>query len=287
MKLKKGLVLFFMLFAIMQGEAQGNVSQSYSQHRIPCDSVVYHLNIFNIKNDSLTYNDEIVFDTILPFLNIVFAPACISFKICKFDTIFDYNYYKMENEQFINEKDALLNMVYNPYVINVYWNYASTKETFNGICVPRSKQPAIFIANKADWRTHSYHYFAKQLLRYFGLRNTSSYPGDQELANATNGEFAADSIWDTPADPFFLGNGNAMLMPSLSRRTDSGFHYFYHDSIKDANGDFYNPMINNLMSPQKYKLDIDIYGSKCPILTRGQYQYIVTNERRCRSKRWE
>ena len=287
MKLKKGLVLLIMLFSIKKGVAQGNISQSYSQHRIPCDSVVYHLNVYNIKNDTLNYNDEIVWDTILPYLNMVFAPTCISFKICKFDTINDYNYYKIENEQFVSERDALLDMEYNPYVINVYWNYTTTLETFNGICKKRSEKPAIFIANLALWRTHSYHYFAKQVLRFFGLRNTSSYPGDQELVDATNGEFAADSIWDTPADPFYIGSGPSMMLPPLAAATDSGFQYFYHNSITDANGDYYNPIFDNLMSPQKYRLLIDIYGSKCPILTRGQYQYIVTNERRCRSKRWE
>lgn len=298
MLVKKGLIFICIVFAIRLS-AQVNFTPTYSQNRLPCDSVVYHINLHSIKQDSIKIGSNGFFrDTILPFVNQVFAPICISFELCEIDTFKDYNYNILTNEPNTSEENDILSMDYNPYVINVYWNEYLPKETFNGICKDASKKPAIFVARSASWQTLTPEYFAKQVLRYFGMPNTSSYAGSEELVNASNATVTADSIWDTPADPYRLlyplGYGTSMVLPPNPEGPASftaGFkyvnhYYFFHDNIRDANNEFYNPILDNLMSSYNFRGG-NPFGSKCPVLTRGQYQYLARSERRCREIRWK
>ena len=74
--------------------------------------------------------------------------------------------------------------------------------------------------------------FAHELGHYLGLYHTHAFG---ELVDRSNCSFAGDRCCDTPADPY-LGPNNV------------DFDCNYTGTETDANGDFYMPMVSNLMS---------------------------------------
>lgn len=282
MKTKSKIWIVFLLLLSGKLWSQSSTIPYYSQHRLPCDSVVYHINFYNIAQDTgfTYYSDEnVLHDTIMSFVNAIFNPACIYFKLCKVDSIADFNYYNLKDEDRLIEDTPLKRMYYNPYAINVYWTKSSYAVTYNGICKPFEEYPYIAVqSDPPSEKTFNPYNFARQLMYYFGMPHTSSTPTSKELVNGSNGEITADSIWDTPADPYYLVTSFPIELP-LSRS------YFYYNTIKDANGEYYVPMYDNFMAP--YFVGRYSYGSVNNKLTKGQYQQLIRNERRCRHIRWQ
>lgn len=251
---------------------------NYSQHRIPCEKSVYLLNYHFVMKynypSPIVQNDVSDLYTLTNAINSVFAPTCIEFKICKIDTIYDYNYYNINDDKNTNEVLDIVNQNFNPHAINIYWVGDNKDQTFKGICDSQSAKPRIFIPYNSPILPLDQQFFQVQMLRYFGLPSTSSSTFSRELVNGSNGKIKADNIWDTPADPFGI--------PGLP--TDVTYYpfqfAFYYTTKKDANGEYYNPMVYNLMNDAQFPY-------KCQELTRGQYQQLVINDRQCRRKRWE
>lgn len=269
-------ILFFILLILNNNFIYGQI-ENYSQHRIPCEPTQYLINYFYILKFKYPkpekQNDLNVLTTFTNEINSLFAPTCIQFKVCKIDTIHDYNYYALKDDPKTNEVSDIVNQYYNPHAINIYWVADHQDQSFKGICWNLKSKPAIFIAYPNDL-PESVQYFKVQMLKYFGLKSTASTTVSSELVNGSNGKIAADSLWDSPADPMGLplSSSDLVIIPPYP------FDFFY-TNMKDANGDFYNPMIYNLMSvPQSL--------SKCYELTREQYQLLIKNERQCRLKRW-
>jgi hypothetical protein len=257
--------------------------QDNSIYRIPCDSVVYELKFYNIKNDTAKYSNSMLIPAFVSYLNTFFDPTCIRFKICAIDSIRDYNYYVIGDEDKTIEDTDIIDLFHTSYAINIYMVDGKNDATPNGICKTRSQRPKIYFpyqtAGGPDLRS-----FAKQMLVFFGLNNTSSSMSSRELVNTSNGTTSADSIWDTPADPYDLigalpNTSKANLLLPLSPKYPK--EIYYYNTIQDNNGEYYTPMIYNFMS------DYMSIEKRCELLTQGQFQYIVKNERRCRKIRWE
>jgi hypothetical protein len=212
-------------------------------------------------------------------LNAYFKFTCIQFQICKIDTIHDYNYFKLDDDQNTLEGRDVRAMFYNPRAINVYWvgsgSILEPQETFYGLCEEKNKKPYINISS-TDFMAPKKTDICIQFYRYFGLPYTASYPTSVEFVNGSNGQVTADSIWDTPADPGTI----AFAAPDTFKMPEPapGLSYLYTNR-KDPNGDYYNPMVLNPMSI--YRLD-----AKLPFLTHEQYQVLVRNERQCRKRFW-
>jgi len=250
------------------------ISQSYSQKRIPCEKSVYLLTYHFIKKPNFSpniQNDVNELYIFTNYFNTVFEGACIEFKICKIDTIEDYNYFNVMDDPKVREYLDILNIYYDNSAINIYWVGDRKDQTNFGICSTPSQKPSIFLPfDKAIDRALGLA--ANQMLRYFGLIPTTSYPGSIEYVNTTNGTLTADSTWDTPADPYAITASPDTVYGPL-------FIPYYYTTKRDVNGDLYNPMIYNLMC--------DIYTEgKCTKLTHEQYQKLVINDRMCRRKRW-
>lgn len=250
-------------------------AQDYPQYRIPCDSVVYHIQLFNIKRDTVKYSNELGLNNILQFVNEVFKETCISFDFCHVDSVHDYNYFALNDESNTKEDIDLNNMYRYPYTINLFWTGDYSYTTFNGICKFNVDKPAIYLTSLSGLG------LARELCQYFGLATTPSAPGSMEWVDGSNGPYAADSVWDTPAEAYpLIGGITGVHIDSIELPPFPYDPYFYHHPAKDAKGNYYNPMIRNLMS--------DYYTKpKHPRLTREQYQFIIRNERRCRERRWK
>jgi len=277
--MKFWIVIFFVV------RSMGLNGQDYSKNEIPCEKTVYPIHYYHVKAPYflLEKDRDTGYLNILGLvsdLNIMLAKTCIEFRVCKIDTIFDYNYNRQEDD--VNNEDVnFISMNYDPHAINVYRVKDTNKVSYFGACWKRSALPAILV--DYDDRTAigatTLHRFTVQICRYFGLNFTNSVDTSKELVNTLNSHIKADSIWDTPADPFEL---TPTTFPDtlLYAGTNPPFLYFYSNR-KDANGEFYNPMMFNLMSINAIKMSL-----RCTDLTHEQYSRIVYNERRCRKRFW-
>ena len=96
------------------------------------------------------------------------------------------------------------------------------------------------------------HYFS-----VFHTHGTSNCGTTDELVNGSNCTFAGDRVCDTPADPNLFANCQTSLVSNCQ----------YIGTATDANGQSYNPQVNNIMS----------YGPDgCgAIFTQGQFDRVV------------
>lgn len=266
-------LLFFSLFFIIQLSAQ-----DHSKFKIPCDNMTFLVKVHEVKEDKYkTFMNPMSIDIVFASLNNTFNQACIKFVRCDIDSIQDYNYYQLTDERNMatkREEQIMVDMYYEPRVINLFLVSDLENSTFNGICMNDDAKPNIISLNPnvPGFQTLS---FIRNFLVFFGLKSTDFNPADPELVNTSNGAMVADSAWDTPADPLNLLPSNPtypILLPILQN------DYYYYN-LKDANGDYYDPMIYNIMCP---------YGvvPKCTTLTHMQAYIVATNAIRCRANKW-
>jgi len=150
-----------------------------------------------------------------------------------------------------------------PDVLNIYYFESITMETpfgnfqVNGYASPPPGPDRVMMKNSyATNGTTLKH----EIGHYFSLYHThgKDYNITDELVNGTNCETAGDDICDTPADPNLLS---------------SVYNCQYIGTATDANGQPYNPQVNNIMS----------YSGSCRnALTPKQFDrvlYSVLNDR--------
>jgi len=153
-------------------------------------------------------------------------------------------FYAYESVNFINDDDlfdlerseegkvAVPNDVTN--VINIYFSN-TLNASGNALCGYASfpgGTDRIFMANGC---TPNGTTLAHELGHYFGLYHPHEVAFGAELVDGSNCTGAGDKLCSTPADP------------NLSGKVNSSTCSYTGDS-KDANGDFYNPMVSNLMA---------------------------------------
>ena len=148
-------------------------SQLANHSKAPCDNVQYHLNIYNIRRGPanldpsiIPYGDNLAIDFLVQEANRYFKDACIQFKYCIIDTLFDYNYYNI-GEKYTAEDTDLFRQFNKPYSINIFWVNIKRKATFNGICAGKEEVKGIqyFATGSGGDDT----LFTQRLWSYFGL----------------------------------------------------------------------------------------------------------------------
>jgi hypothetical protein len=261
--LRQMVAMIFLTIWVQTASAQ-TVTQ------VPCERKTFNLAVHCVRDyDSVfSRNLALIQQYMLPRMNSFFAPTCMQFSICVMDTIPDYNYADKEG-------DVLAKMYNKLGMINIYITSQNKDMMTNGICKDDTMYPYICY----NLVTLDEVSFLRNLCLYFGLNFTYSQPINKELVNGSNALVTADSLYDTPADPYlFLPLSPSGSIDDTTVYT-SGPSKIFVSQIKDANGNFYDPMMYNLMAMYDS-------GNGCKTLTREQYTYMVTNYRRCRNRRW-
>lgn len=121
-----------------------------------------------------------------------------------------------------------------PKVINMYFSNRLTASGINlcGYSSFPGGTDRVFMANGC---TANGNTIAHELGHYFGLYHPHEVAFGAELVDGSNCTGAGDKLCSTPADP------------NLSDKVNSS-NCSYTGDVKDANGQFYVPMIENLMS---------------------------------------
>jgi hypothetical protein len=215
--------------------------------RLPCIdkkfSVVVHIVLDSLNKPGILEADiRANFDK----LNADFAPICVSFEICDFDTVVNFKYNSLNDRKDTPEWKELP-VLYNHknrlnvyYVGNLVWGRDKYGYSYEGgikntdfSCVIVLKEP--FVCCNPVWKA-----LGHEMGHFFGLKDTFETDNGSELVNGTNAATAGDLISDTGADPFFEGNLTEwyVFLPTCT----------FVNKSKDLNGQYYDPMVGNIMS---------------------------------------
>ncbi|MDX1349614.1 MAG: hypothetical protein R3279_05170 [Putridiphycobacter sp.] len=246
MKLKQWFAFYVMTF--LSTIAMGQ----FTHEPLPClqkkFGIIVHVVYDYNGNPNIT---ETEIQTKIDGVNAIFDSICIAFEICEFRYISNYNY-----DEFSPNEFPLMEAAYcEANRINLFFTGAVAMgegyATLGGI---DSLSSGGLVAAKTFNSGDIAHLFG----HFFGLYNTweGSQFANAELADGSNCASAGDSICDTPADPFYLLSG----FPWLSL----GIPDFIYQGL-DANGDYFNPLVGNIMSN---------YPHRC-FFTYGQYRKMV------------
>ena len=232
-------ILLFLMLPLVCLQAQ-TISYTSKHKDLPCLDKQFTV-FAHIIQDSFGVSDvsQESIQKAITLSDSFFAPICISFGICQFDTIPFYQFDTLNSDDIgkLREMERRYNLdeVINIYVISSVdltgghfnWGYAEqkgiwmldsgsiviTKELFKKDSKLGSKKVVHFLGH------------------FFGLLDTGENPG--ELVNGSNCATAGDGICDTPADP---------NVPVLPGDLGMGRPCRLKDEIKDANGDYYLPV---------------------------------------------
>jgi hypothetical protein len=225
----------FLLFAL---SVFNTAAISQVKDRLPCVDKTFSI-VVHIVNDSLGKPNvtQAQIQNSLVGLNTAFAPICVSFAICEFQTIDNFAYDKMTEKSDWPEMQNQYNVKNR---INIY--YVEDIVDKPGKCGfaalggigELNKYGIVIKKSCTDPRTLTH-----EMGHYFGLLHTFE-GGGIELANGTNCKTAGDLICDTPADPYVDPENPSLYVDASTCK--------FISMKKDATGHYYDPLVGNIMS---------------------------------------
>ena len=224
------LSILFVFFAFLLSAQDLTTKQA----PLPCldkqFSIVAHIVRDTFGGESYTEADILAGIT---KINELFSAICVSFEVCEYRYIDNFQYYVGNHWDEIQMKYNQENR------INMYFGISNnsnpaycTFSTQGGISLV--DQGGIFI------RCNSWQAMAHGMGHYFGLLDTYRGSGT-ELVDGSNCETEGDEICDTPADPFVAGEQLIYYLDVFNTCR-------FNSPKVDANGQFYEPDVGNIMS---------------------------------------
>ena len=212
------------------------------QAPLPClnkkVSVVAHIVRDSFGNTGIT-EEEIL--AVMDTTNSFFSPICLSFEICEFRMIDNFQYDSLMSENHWEEMQVKYhqNNRFNLFFVTdiIYLPFDCGYADIGGI----QDVTALGALVKKECVFEDTKWIAHEIGAYMGLFNTFEGNGI-ELVNGDNCETDGDQICDTPSDPYVLGEA---IIPSYLSPQDS---CRFISMKTDANGEFYKPHVANVMS---------------------------------------
>lgn len=232
--------VLFALFVLSLAAAGPLHAQSYTfQHEsLPCLNKKFTV-VVHVFKDSLGAPGLVEADVrqALEGVNVFFAPICVSFEVCEFRYHDNWQHDVLENPD--TETPQVKTKYHADYRINFYFVTAFTSDInacgfadLGGIG-DAFNSGIVFRKDCINTRT-----FAHELGHFFSLLHTFEGNGS-ELVDGSNCTTEGDGICDTPADPYTEGEPLANYVNADCR---------FISPLTDANGDYYNPDLGNIMS---------------------------------------
>lgn len=168
-------------------------------------------------------------------VNALFDEICVSFEVCEFRYIDNFQWDTLESLGGI-EWNQMLTAHHQAYRINVFYvNHIIDPPGVAGFAglgaINNTQGGGICIKKPGGALLH-------EMGHYWGLEHTFEGNGT-ELADGSNCETEGDGFCDTPGDPYVPFED-----PGLYVDDDCIFNAM----MTDANGDFYDPDVGNIMS---------------------------------------
>lgn len=232
--------ILYSFFLLLLGHADLLHGQNYTtqQESLPCVNKKFTI-VAHIFRDSLgSYGvTEVQINTALTEMNKFFVPIQISFEVCEFRY---HENFQHDNEDQGTELAEIYGKYHADFRINMY--FISTLDgPACGLAagsVGGAFSGGVFI-EKTMCTTPAV--FAHELGHFFGLPHTFAGSGI-ELVDGSNCLTTGDFICDTPADPYVAFN-------PIENYVDGNCRFINQQT--DANGEYYNPDVGNIMSYYK------------------------------------
>lgn len=202
-------------------------------------SIYMHVTLDSLRETSWTVEKM---QSAVDATNQYFEPICTQFEICKIDTLQNWTWDSLSRDYRVDEINRLF---YQESRINIYLVDRFDDPTVCGF----AQTPGIDDENNAKIYLRD-ECLPHEMGHLFGLLHTFEGSGVENV-NGSNCEDVGDLICDTPADPYVEG----AMIQWLGENCEFIF------TGTDANGEFYQPNVGNIMS---------YYGCDCGF-TRGQY----------------
>lgn len=186
-------------------------------------------------------------------LNTLFKPISVSFTICEFRYISNFQYYNLPEPR----ENELPVTYMAPKRINVFF-VSSVVASFIAECGNAylggiTSQAVIVITDPCiDVST-----IGHEMGHCFNLLHTFETINGKELVNESNCTTAGDGLCDTPADPY-------VSSPTTNMSDYVNSNCLFIGQQTDANGQYYNPDIGNIMSYYR--------SCNCVQFTHDQYE---------------
>lgn len=238
------LILFFLLNVFVTVNAQQLVGDCLEP--LPCFerklSIVAHIIKERGSDGTLEQENEAKIQTAIAIVNQYFDPICISFEICEFKYVDNFQFDRERPQDFFNEHhvEHRINIYYSNIGLSAISNLDIEEISQGGIKNVNYRSP---LTTDVDAQIHLQKsisdnglFLTYAMARFFDLYNTFETKFGRELADESNCETTGDLVCDTPADPHVLAND---FIES---------NCFMVSQIPDDNTDIYTPMTGNLMS---------------------------------------
>ena len=261
------IIFTMLLFGLIPFQTSAQLDYKYEP--LPCldkkVSILAHIVLNQFGNAEISEEDIL---TAIDSLNKYFEPICLSFEVCGFNTITNWQFNNLDNAAEWNDlqvkyhKARRLNMFFvkRTHIFNAcgFANLAGVQNLVNGGIVIKKN----CVGNSKT--------IPHEVGHYFGLLHTFEGSGI-ELVNGSNCQTAGDNICDTPADPFVNGD-------PVNAYVDVGLGCRFISPKVDANGEFYRPDVGNIMS---------YYPGQCSCgFTHQQYLKMAQTYQEALSKIW-
>lgn len=261
------LTKVFVFILVFIAFAKGASAFTPPNEKLPCLNKRFSI-IAHIVLDSLGAANVVEQDILdaVDDMNGFFEPICVSFEVCEFRYITNFEYDTLDaiegyewNELLVtyHEQNRINMFFVTAFAVNPgFCGFAKlsgiTDLQGGGICILKE-----CVGPGQITITH-------EMGHYFGLPHTWEGSGI-ELVNGSNCTTVGDAICDTPADPFFLGPPMSFWVQGCR----------FVNMLQDANGEYYDPIIGNIMSyypgscacgftPEQFEKMVATYNSSNP-----------------------
>lgn len=225
-----GVLILFLVCSICDAQTLHKMSED-----LPQINKEFQLHVYVTVDESRQANfTPVELEEPITMANTFFSPIGVSFKLCAWEEVPDYNLDNLDLDE-INEFDEMRVLHFDKNRINIYIHNDIGGLTLCGFAELSgiaNEEQGTFIALKKECPGALAH----ELGHIFGLLHTFEGNGS-ELVDGSNCETEGDGICDTPADPYILDN------PTVWQ---DGCEFIF--TGLDANGQFYQPDMGNVMS---------------------------------------
>jgi Pregnancy-associated plasma protein-A len=236
----KNLNIFFTILLFGFIPFQISAQLDYKYEPLPClnktVSVLVHI-VDGSDGDSIITEEDILVE--IDSLNKYFEPICLSFEVCAFKTITNWQFNELEDAEEWEDMQVKYHKARRLNMFFVKKTHLPNACGFAGLSGVQNLESGGIVIKKdcigGDSKT-----IPHEVGHFFGLLHTFEGNG-VELVNGSNCQIAGDNICDTPADPFVNGD-------PVENYVNVGLGCRFISPKVDANGEFYTPDVGNIMS---------------------------------------